>query len=256
MKSIDEHIDLIERYLYDDLTQEELEEFNDLLKEDAEFNKLFYEMDHLLDGIRRSAKKTTVEEKLARLEEALPLSKVSDERISHPVEIFIKTYKAAIAASLSLLIVSAIILTNLNSNYSSDELFDQYFKVYDSGGGVERGKSDLEKLQVAKIEYEKGNYEMAVNIFEQIDITEENRIEIWLHAGNAYLKLNDVNKAIDNFKSIINAKSGFEEYAKWYLSLCYLKNDDLEHARPLLQEIKESGRGKYMEADEILSKLK
>ena len=72
MKNIDEHIDLIERYLYDDLTQEELEEFNDLLRENTEFNKLFYEMDHLLDGIRRSAKQTTVEEKLARLEEALP----------------------------------------------------------------------------------------------------------------------------------------------------------------------------------------
>ena len=72
MKNIDEHIDLIERYLYDDLTQEELEEFNDLLRQDAEFNKLFYEMDHLLDGIRRSAKQTTVEEKLANLEKSLP----------------------------------------------------------------------------------------------------------------------------------------------------------------------------------------
>ena len=78
MKSIDEHIDLIERYLYDDLTQEELDRFNDLLSQDAEFNKLFYEMDHLLDGIRRSAKKTTVEEKLARLEEALPFKSKPD----------------------------------------------------------------------------------------------------------------------------------------------------------------------------------
>mgnify|MGYP001553167931 CR=1 FL=1 len=93
MKNIDEHIDLIERYLYDDLTQEELEEFNDLLRQDAEFNKLFYEMDHLLDGIRRSAKKTTVEEKLARLEEALPLSKVSDERIDHTEEISFNRFK-------------------------------------------------------------------------------------------------------------------------------------------------------------------
>jgi tetratricopeptide (TPR) repeat protein len=74
MKNFDEHIDLIERYLYDDLTQEELEEFNGLLQKDSEFNKLFYEMDNLLEGIRRSAKQTTVEEKLARLEEALPLN--------------------------------------------------------------------------------------------------------------------------------------------------------------------------------------
>ena len=78
MKNIDEHIDLIERYLYDDLTQEELDDFNELLRKDPEFNKLFYEMDQLLDGVRRSAKKTTVEEKLARLEEALPYNRSTD----------------------------------------------------------------------------------------------------------------------------------------------------------------------------------
>jgi tetratricopeptide (TPR) repeat protein len=73
MKNINEHIDLIERYLYDDLTQEELEELNDLLKKDPDFRKLFHEMDHLTEGIRRMAKKTSVEEKLAKLEESLPL---------------------------------------------------------------------------------------------------------------------------------------------------------------------------------------
>ena len=72
MKNINEHIDLIERYLYDDMTHEELEDLNELLKTDAEFNKLFHEMDHLTEGIRRSAKKTSVEEKLAKLEKALP----------------------------------------------------------------------------------------------------------------------------------------------------------------------------------------
>jgi hypothetical protein len=72
MKNIQEHIDLIERFLHDDLAQEELDELNEKLRKDNEFNKLFYEMDHLLDGIRQSAKNSTVEEKLARLEQALP----------------------------------------------------------------------------------------------------------------------------------------------------------------------------------------
>ena len=73
MKNINEHIDLIERYLYDDITREELEELNELLKEDPEFNKLFHEMHLLTEGIRRSAQKTSVEEKLSKLEESLPL---------------------------------------------------------------------------------------------------------------------------------------------------------------------------------------
>jgi len=89
MKNINEHIDLIERYLYDDMTHEELEELNELLKTDSEFNKLFHEMDHFTEGIRRSAKKTSVEEKLAKLEKALPYT-MRVHQSDQPANIFKK----------------------------------------------------------------------------------------------------------------------------------------------------------------------
>jgi len=260
MKNIDEHIDLIERYLYDDLTQVELDEFNDLLREDPEFNKLFYEMDHLLDGIRRSAKQTTVEEKLARLEEALPEKTESKEQVRIlPVisfKDFKNNYKMAIAATLSLLLVSTIVITNLNSNKNPDDLFVQYFKTYENIGGIERGKSDVERLQYAMIEYDKGNYERSIQIFEQIEISDENKFEIWLYGGNAYLSLNRLNEAKNSFNNIIEANFEFVNDAKWYLSLCYIKEGNVELAKPLLQEVKESGRAQYKEAEELLNELK
>ena len=89
MKNSYEHIDLIERYLYDDMTKEELEEFNEKLRKDPEFNKLFYEMDHLLEGIRQSAKHGTVEEKLAKLEYSLPFKR-NYELSNKPAGLFSK----------------------------------------------------------------------------------------------------------------------------------------------------------------------
>ena len=47
MKDFNEHIDLIERYVYEDMKKEELEELNRKLREDREFNKLFHDMDNL-----------------------------------------------------------------------------------------------------------------------------------------------------------------------------------------------------------------
>ena len=93
MKDFNEHIDLIERYLYDDMTQEELEELNVKLKNDTEFNKLFHDMDNLLEGIRRSAKQTTVEEKLAKLEETLPY-KMSINRYQQSTNIFMRLFES------------------------------------------------------------------------------------------------------------------------------------------------------------------
>jgi len=240
MKNFDEHIDLIERYLYDDMTQEELEEFNGLLRKDPEFNKLFYEMDHLLEGIRRSAKLTTVEEKLARLERSLPHKEKSIEsEVSAsviPIWGFVKNYKMAIAASISLIFAVTIVFTNIKRSKSPDELFTEYFTEYESINGVVRGKNDIEKLQYAMIAYEQANYEKAINIFEQIVVTDENKIQIWLYSGNSYLILNHVNEAKACFNNIIEANIGFEMDAKWYLSLCYLKEGEVEQAKPLLRE--------------------
>jgi tetratricopeptide (TPR) repeat protein len=260
MKNSNEHIDLIERYLYDDMTKEELEGLNKKLREDPEFNKLFHNMDNLLEGIRRSASKTTVEEKLAILERSLPeISHAKERKLETPIIPiwnFTLQYKTAIAASISLIIVTMVVLTNITTSKSPEKLYTEYFNIYENINGVERGKSDKEKLQYAMIAYEQANFEKAVKIFEQITITDENKIQIWLYNGNAYMALDRVNEAKENFQNIIDAKVGFESEARWYLSLCYLKENDVDQARVLLQEIQDSGRGRYQDAAEILSKLK
>ena len=266
MKNIDEHIDLIERYLYDDLTQEELGEFNDLLRENAEFNKLFYEMDHLLEGIRRSAKQTTVEEKLDRLEGSLPSKEKSiDSEGSAPVIPIwdsIKNYKMSIAAGFTLFVAAAILFLNIPNNNSPANIFSEYYVPYENlysrtlrGDDEKTENPEAELLRQALSEYDKANYAGSIEIFNKISDNSEHKISLWMYKGNAYLHEGEVESAKILFQKIINENAGFEIYAKWYLSLCYIKNGEYENAKPLLKEIKDFGKDKSEEAGKILTKI-
>jgi len=282
MKNFDEHIDLIERYLYDDMTQEELEEFNGLLRKDPEFNKLFYEMDNLLEGIRRSAKQSTVEEKLARIEEALPIEDTAVENETETPVIPIwstvsrygtaftsaitaitdRKYRMGIAAGITLLVTASVLLFNITNSDSPASLFSDYYIPFENqssmtlrGGDEKAENPEAELLRQALSEYDRANYAGSIEIFNKMSDNSENKISIWMYKGNAYLHEGEVESAKIMFQNIINEMAGFEIHAKWYLSLCYIKNGEYENAKPLLEEIKDFGKYKSEEAGKILSKL-
>jgi tetratricopeptide (TPR) repeat protein len=279
MKNIDEHIDLIERYLYDDLSRDELAELNKKLKTDPSFNKLFHEMDHLLEGIRRSAKQTTVEEKLANLEASLPLKEKTEydtpvipiwgtaSRVKTAVAGAFSTavdykYRTAIAAALTLLIVATIVLFNITKTSSPSLLFETYFVPFENQGNqVLRGdnekgvSSETELIQGALSEYDKGNYANAIQIFDQIPGHSGNLVTVWMYKGNAYLHEDETDMAKQMFQNIIDENAGVVLQAKWYLSLCHLKEGEIDQARPYLEEIRDVGGYKSKEAKEILSDL-
>lgn len=259
MKVNYDHIDLIERYLDDELSEEELVMFSEKLDQDPNFNKLYFEMDQLLEGIRRSAKESTVDEKLAKLEMALPVRKkiIKNDSETPIINLWsiVMRNRIAVAAMLSLLIVSALVLTNINNGSSPETLFVEYYQPFENQAGAKRSISDKEKLDYAMMEYDKGNYDEAIEIFEEIEIKDENRIQIWMYGGITYLELDKVEKAIENFQNIIQTDSEYELEAKWYLSMCYLKTGEKAQAKPLLEEIKESGHGNFVEATDILIEL-
>ncbi len=263
MKDNKDHIDLIERYLDEDLTREELEMFSRKLKEDTEFSQLYYEMDRFVEGIRRSASQTSMEEKLARLEQSLPVKKNQSEGSGTQVRRLwrgVRDYKYAIAASISVLIAAAIIFFNpfYSGKMGPVQLADMYFEPFENAGGGIKRSADEEKelLQEALLAYDQGNYVSAIGLFNEIPVTDENRLEVLMYAGNAYLATGQTAQAKEMFTNIIEDNMGLVIQAKWYLSLCYLKEGDVVNARPLLEEIESTGKyNKSDDAAEILDKL-
>jgi len=260
MKNNHKDIDLIERYLNKNLTQDEREVFNRKLEADLEFNRLFFEMERFIKGIHLSAQNTTKEEKLSNLEKALPIKKKQENKEEIPVIPmwgWLIQYKTVIAAVITPLILVSIVIFNLKTSNDPLPLFNQYFTYYDNqGSGILRGDKDEELLQTALLLYDRGKYLESLQIFDQIKINEKNNKTIWMYAGNANLGQGNTSKAIPMFESIIQHNTGFVLQAKWYLSLCYLKDGNLEKAESLLEEIKTIGKYKSEEAGKILDQIR
>ncbi|MBS0000610.1 MAG: tetratricopeptide repeat protein [Cyclobacteriaceae bacterium] len=265
MKTNKENIDLIEKYLDDNLDPEELKLFNQKLNRDPEFHRLYFEMDRLVEGIRISARKTTLEEKLANLERTLPFQKSENRKSGTPVVILMERmmqYKVAIAAVITLLFVATFVLTTRDFGTDPGKLYAQYFEPlenFESRTKRSIENSDAELSQRAFQYYDQGDYQNALDIFkslqnETLDKTID-PVSRWLYMGNAYMALGDTENAIPLFQQVIEANTGFVVNAKWYLALCYLKQENLQEAKKLLTELETQGRHKHDEAVKILEKL-
>ncbi len=259
------HIDLIEGYLQNKLSDSELKEFEELLIKDEDFGQLFIDMKTLVDGIRYSGSKTTLEEKLARLqggETSIPKEGNEDQPGKKGVIIFffnnIYKYKWAVAASFTFFVVAAIVLLNINTRPTNEALFDEYFTTFENGAGyaIVRGDSVTENIQnMAFYYYDLEEYTLASEYFGQVSSEEFNNVIILFYSGNALLAINQVNGAIDCFKQVIAIGNGLEIQAKWYLALCYLKLDDHEKMYSLLKEIVDSSTRYSEPAKDLLKKI-
>ncbi|MCK5703308.1 MAG: hypothetical protein KAI29_19245, partial [Cyclobacteriaceae bacterium] len=117
------HIDLIEKYLDGNLDIKEVELFQKTLENDEEFVRELNDMELLIDGIKKTASLTTIEEKLERFETSMKLMENEDDEKANSKTIFfdfnhIKKYSWAIAASISLVMVTSIALFNINTTPS------------------------------------------------------------------------------------------------------------------------------------------
>jgi len=261
MKTEKENIDLIERYLDENLSPDELDLFREKLNSDREFNKLFFEMDRLVQGIKLSAGKTSIEEKLANLEKALPFQKsIREDAEETPVIIlwsYVKQYKVAVAAVFALIFATTFVFTIGDFTTDPGKLYASYFVPFENYGlGPQRSaeKVDLNIEEEALLYYDQGNYEKALEIFKQLDpetITSGTR----LYIGNTYMAVNDIENAKVLFNKIIENNTGFTHQTKWYLALCYLKEGNIDEAVPLLREVEKQGKYKKEEASKILAKI-
>jgi len=261
MKTNNKDIDLIEKYLDDNLDPEELALFNERLDRDPGFRRLFVDMDRLVEGIRLSARKTTLEEKLANLEKSLPFQKSGREDAGIPVISmweWVNKYKMATAAVISMLFIATFLLVTQDFTSDPAKLYVANFEPFENfEPGIERSleKTDLNLRQQAFFYYDQGNYEEALNLFKQLNREDNDPVSLWLYMGNAYMALNDTQSAIPLLHQVVDINSGFVVHAKWYLALCYLKEGNKDEAIRLFTDVVKQGKFMHEEAAKILAKI-
>ncbi len=284
MKRTLQNIDLIDRYFRNKLSDEELATVNRLLKTDKDFEKIFFDMDQLISGIRFSSRSTSMEEKLEKLENSLPLMKPADapgynlsnlvsyifERTGNFIDdlrlqlaISLNKTKLALSGVAATILVIISLLFNYQRNLSPIVLYQSNFHpfLYENFAATrEAGDKALEPQKVlfykAMVEYNQKNYQASVNILGSIPAAQRNpEMELYMAIDNMHLENYGSAKRTLN-EIIATADESWANQARWYLGLCMVREKNYPDAITLLAKVKDFGGEHSREAGKLLNKIK
>jgi thioredoxin-like negative regulator of GroEL len=91
-------------------------------------------------------------------------------------------------------------------------------------------------------------------LFESYIQENPNDPQVQLYYGIALLETNQIQKSRSVFQKIIQGESLWKEEAQWYLALLYLKTNQPEQVKTLLQQLSSDNRN-YSNAKKLLNQL-
>ena len=249
-----EHDDiiLIEKYLEKKLTVEELQEFERRKSEDSTFQKQVKEMHLLIEGIKNAARESVLDD-LKELEETLP-EVIVKKRM--PLRRNLIRIGWGLAAACVAGIIAVSVSVNPVNNHTYETLYNEYFTPYPNVIEATKRSEDqtLTLKEEAFYEYDLGNYTTAIEKFSVLNEKEKDATLLF-YMGNAYMAIGKTEDAIHNFKLIRNSDHKFQNQAKWYLCLAYLKNNQIEEVKNILSELKRSNSAYREKADMLLKEI-
>lgn len=240
-------IALVEKYFEAELSESELEQITMRIESDENFKMLVEQEKALIGAIRHQG-----------LQENLQYLKTLEANIHENIQLkpnspVKKWYYLAAAATVGIVIVGKILLTSLSE--SPDKLFEAYFTPYPNMfEPTLRGTSTATQRTEAFQAYEQKDYQKAAVLFKELLKTNKEP-GILLLLGNSNLILGNIEEAKENFTTLNQDFDELDMPSKWFLSLCYLKSGDVEHARKILKELGETEVSYATKAKELLEKV-
>ena len=220
-------IALIERYLEGELSGQELVEFETAMDSDQQI-KLAVE-EHLKSLVL--AKAMGEEQWRERMKKQLAEKPVSDTVFLWPP--YLK-YIAA-AAIVLLLVIGGLWMSQ---NGKKPDLEEWLTTHLETPAAPELMSTDQDSLLAATYyAYNQGNYEEALASFPVLlpNYTGGQLRELLFFEGMSHFKLQQYPEARQNFEKI--DRGAFQETALWYTSISYLKEGNIEAAKPVLQSL-------------------
>lgn len=232
-------LQLIDRYLRNDLSEKEQIDFEDRVANDpafAEEVEKYKDSNFAVGLLARIQKK----EQVKRLHQQFRLDR-------HRSRVY------PVAALILVLVAVGLTYWYAITNYTDHQLATHYYTPY-VVDPTTQGQREEQILDMALAAYNNQDYSRALDLLTSLP---ENINEYWqvqLLIGNVWLMLDQPKKAIPIFDNISKESELYKESAKWYLALAYLKNEDPANAQLVLKQIQE-GEYNYSTANQLLKKL-
>lgn len=247
--SKEERYELIEQYLGGDLPAAERDKFDRLLQADQALRSELLLHQELHDALGNQELRSF--EKLVRQAGEDYIKKNEFETPGPPIK-----YWQMAAAVLVLLVAGIGLYLATHREPDAEQLFAAYFTPYEVPGNL-RSEETSVTSQVSFSEglssYSKGQFQEAVVHFnEAVKENPDQMMAVFLR-GVSYLHIGNVKLAEEDLKAVIADKNNlFSDQAKWYLALNYLKQERLEEAKSLLEELSKENHLKASELNEQL----
>lgn len=238
-----------DRYLNNELSEEEINSFEEQLKSDADFKE---------DFDIYSALESSLASKFKNEEEAIALQKTLSDLGSHYIKqgendkketkvISLFRFRNLMVAASIALLIGFFLFNNGRSPVYDD------FAQHNSLELVVRGDNN-EAISKAETAFNAKNYEEALKQLTILSVNYPNDAEISLYMGISQLELNHYVEAETIFNAISEGNSALATKAVWYKALTFLKQKKLRECEEILKTIPESAE-EYPQAKRLLKKL-
>ncbi len=236
---------LINGYFENSLGQDQLKEFEQLLKTDPDFAS---EVDFQKE-LQRSLKKD-------ERQEIKQMFRELNTEVNKPETKVFSLRPWLAAASIALLVgVGTWVFFFNNPEVNTGELYAANFAPYENVvHPIERG-TQLEDLKTrAFTAYESEDFSLALQLFKELGNKQKDGY-IDFYSAIVYMQLGNHAKAIPLLRRYIDADGELKDRATWYLALSHLKLDDLDASKTELKNLIRMGSFKKGDAEKLLETL-
>jgi hypothetical protein len=222
-------ISKIESYLDGTMKDEEKAEFEKRIASDK---KLASEV-ALHQEVNEAIKEEDVHQLRLKIRNILNLKKNYSTNLQTRVTRFIKY---PIAATIFILI--GLSLWQLLLNKSSLEVYNMFYKPYQTDISTRSVKQLSDKIQLSYLLYQEGDYEASFEILKNYLVNNLNDQTAHFYFGMNALELQQYDLAIRELEVVAHDHSTpFSIHAQWYLAMTYLKTDQQNKATKYLNQL-------------------
>ncbi len=253
MDNFEKH-ELIERYLANEMPEEQRRAFEEQLSANKE---LFDEI-----SINRELSTLLNNERLNRFLDAVHETDKkwqfsAKEKKSKTINMYARII-LSVAASLIIIIFTWQYFSVAGDDPSEGRLYAAYFEPYQMLLS-QRSEADTTGhavlINMAVMDYANGNYSSAAGAFQQLWDKEQKNISYKFYHAISLMGSDNAQEAIAILEELLEMGDHlFTEQSRWYLALARLSAGDKEKASLILQTI-QPGEFHYNESRELLSEL-
>lgn len=212
---------LLDKFLKNQLTAEEQQQWDRLLDEDTAFKEqAFFEKD---------VKKAITRNERQELRSFLQSIEVRGE--SKPFK-----WKAVAASFIGFMIITTIALF-LFRDKPSEKLYLSYYQPYPNMiAPAVRGTVDTSSIAKAFEAYDTENYRLSAQLFDELYEPGKPSFAL-LYSGISHLENGHTATAIQKFQQLNARDDDFQDVAQWYLALAFLKDGKRDFTEELLKDL-------------------